>query len=161
MFKEDGILTQLKRALLEKALQAEMQSHLGYDRYSRGDADNARNGLTSKTIKIESDDLEIEVPRDRNGSFEPIIVPKRKTRIEGLDDKIIALYAKGMSTYDISEIVYLIDRKQVANDLKPIYTAINEDDALCALERFAEKWNSQYQHIAKSWYANWLTMQKE
>lgn len=297
MFQEDGIINQLKRSLLERALQAEMQEHLGYQKYDRVDSNNARNGTIFKTIKTESGELDIEVPRDRRGTFEPLIVPKRKTRIAGLDDKIVALYAKGMSVADIKEalaelyggievsesvisditdgvietakewqsrgldkvypvvfidciivkvkqdkriinkavyvaigintlgnkevlgfwinetegakfwlgvlnelknrglqdilimctdnltgisesisavfpkadhqlcIVHQIrnslkfvsykDRKEVARDLKPIYTAINEDNALSALEDFAKKWNVQYPYISKSWYSNW------
>jgi putative transposase len=297
MFQEDGIINQLKRSLLERALQAEMQDHLGYQKYDRVDSNNARNGVVSKTIKTESGEFDIEVPRDRNGTFEPLIVPKRRTRIAGLDDKIVALYAKGMSVADIKEalaelyagieisesvisditdgvienakdwqsraldkiypvvfidcimvkvkqdkriinkavyvaiginisgnkevlgfwinetegakfwlsiftelknrglqdilimctdnltgisesisaafpktdhqlcIVHQIrnslkfvsykDRKAVVKDLKPIYTAINEDNALSALEAFSQKWKDQYPYIAKSWYANW------
>lgn len=297
MFHQDGILNQLKKSLLERALQAEMQAHLGYQKYDRTSSDNARNGAVPKVVHTESGSLDVDVPRDRNSSFEPMIIPKRKTRIQGLDDKIISLYAKGMSTSDIrgalaelyagvdisesiisditdsviedarewqsraldkvypvvfidcimvkvkqdkrviNKAVYVAiainnsgikevlgfwinetesakfwlgiftelknrglhdilimctdnltaisesisavfpktdhqlcivhqirnslkfvsykDRKEVARDLKSIYTAINEEDALYALDDFANKWKSQYPHIAKSWYSNW------
>ena len=282
--------------ILERALEAEMQSHLGYDRYKRNDSENARNGSFKKSLATENGQLELEVPRDRKGNFEPVIVKKKQSRIEGLDDKVISLYAKGMSLSDIKiqmqelygaeiseslisritddvidevklwqgralESVYPIvffdclvvkvrqekriinksvyvalgidlsghkdvlglwisdnegakfwlnnltelknrglsdiliactdnltgmsdaisavypkcehqlcivhqirnslkfvsykDRKKLATDLKPIYQAINEEEAQEALEYFEEKWGKQYPQIAKSWYNNW------
>ena len=103
MLKQDGIFKQLKKGLLERALQGELKDHLGYDKYERSEAiiDNARNGVIKKNILTEDGPIPLEVPRDRNGAFEPVIVPKRSTRIEGLNDKIISLYAKGMSVSDI------------------------------------------------------------
>jgi len=103
LLKQDGLLKQLKKGLLERALQGELKDHLGYDKYERSEAatNNARNGVTKKNLLTEDGALELEVPRDRNGGFEPVLVPKRSTRIEGLDDKIISLYAKGMSVNDI------------------------------------------------------------
>lgn len=102
ILKENGLIKQLTKSLVERALQAEMTEHLGYDKYEHGNSKtNARNGVTQKILKTEQGPIEIEVPRDRTGEFEPIIVPKRKTVLEGLDDKIISLYAKGMSVSDI------------------------------------------------------------
>jgi transposase-like protein len=98
---KEGLLKQLSKCILERALEAEMQSHLGYDRYERNTSENARNGSFKKNLTTENGQLELEVPRDRKGSFEPVIVKKKQTRIEGLDDKIISLYAKGMSVSDI------------------------------------------------------------
>ena len=99
---KDGLLKQLTKGILERALQGEMTDHLGYDKYDRNvESGNTRNGSSSKTLKSEHGNLEINVPRDRNGDFEPLLVPKRQTRINGLDDKIISLYAKGMSVSDI------------------------------------------------------------
>ena len=299
MLKQDGIFKQLKKDLLERALQGELKDHLGYDKYERSEAtlDNARNGTIKKNLLTEDGIVPLEVPRDRNGAFEPVIVPKRSTRIEGLNDKIISLYAKGMSVNDIKiqleelyagaevstsliskvtdevmdevvawqnrslESVYPIvffdclvvkvrqdkriinkavyvalgveltghkdvlglwmsenegakfwlanltelknrglqdiliactdnltgmneaiaaaypktqhqlcivhqirnslkfvsykDRKQLANDLKPVYAAASEEMALKCLEEFGAKWDQQYPYIAKSWYANW------
>ena len=284
------------KCILERALEAEMQSHLGYDRYKRNDSENARNGSFKKSLATENGQLELEFPRDRKGNFEPVIVKKKQSRIDGLDDKIISLYAKGMSLSDIKiqmqelygaeiseslisritddvidevklwqgralESVYPIvffdclvvkvrqekriinksvyvalgidlsghkdvlglwisdnegakfwlnnltelknrglsdiliactdnltgmsdaisavypkcehqlcivhqirnslkfvsykDRKKLAADLKPIYQAINEEEAQEALEYFEEKWGKQYPQIAKSWYNNW------
>ena len=98
---KEGLIKQLSKCILERALEAEMQAHLGYDRYERNASENARNGSFKKNLTTENGRLELEVPRDRKGSFEPVIVKKKQTRIEGLDDKIISLYAKGMSVSDI------------------------------------------------------------
>jgi len=98
---KEGLIKQLSKCILERALEAEMQAHLGYDRYERNASENARNGSFKKNLTTENGQLELEVPRDRKGSFEPVIVKKKQTRIEDLDDKIISLYAKGMSVSDI------------------------------------------------------------
>ena len=98
---KEGLIKQLSKCILERALEAEMQAHLGYDRYERNTSENARNGSFKKNLTTENGQLGLEVPRDRKGSFEPVIVKKKQTRIEGLDDKIISLYAKGMSVSDI------------------------------------------------------------
>ena len=91
--------------LIEQALQGEMDAHLGYDRYERHSGTNSRNGSSKKTLKTEKGPIAISVPRDRDGSFEPQIVPKGQTRTGVLDDQIIALYSKGMSTREISETI--------------------------------------------------------
>jgi len=99
----DGLLQRLKGALMERMLEAEMTEHLGYEPNEvkgRG-AGNSRNGHSSKTVTTESGPVDIRVPRDRNGSFEPIVVPKHRRRLEGFDDKVLALYARGLSTRDI------------------------------------------------------------
>ena len=98
---KEGLIKQLSKCILERALEVEMQAHLGYDRYERNASENARNGSFKKNLTTENGQLELEVPRDRKGSFEPVVVKKKQTRIEGLDDKIISLYAKGMSVSDI------------------------------------------------------------
>ena len=91
---KDGLLKQLTARLVGRVLQSEMDDHLGYE---KGDpkgrkTGNSRNGITSKTVKTEFGAVEIEVPRDRAGTFEPQLVPKRQTRLRGFDEKIIALY---------------------------------------------------------------------
>lgn len=296
MLREGGLLKQLTKRLVEKALESEMNDHLGYNRYDRVESDNARNGASSKTIITDNGAITLEIPRDRKAGFEPAIIPKRQTRIDGLDQKILSLYAKGMSLADIKiqveelygaeisesliskitdevmedvkawqnrplEAVYPIvffdclvvkvrqdkriinkaiyvalgidltgkkdilglwisenegakfwlgnltemknrgmqdmliactdnltgmsqaieavypktehqlcivhqirnslkyvsykDRKKLAQDLKPIYTASTEEDAHLALESFDSNWSKQYPQIAKSWYVNW------
>ena len=96
-------LKDLLGGTLEEMLQAEMTDHLGYEEYERTDNENARNGTKSKSVRSKYGELEIEVPQDRKSSFEPKVVSKRKKDIIGVDDKIIAMYAKGLSTRQISE----------------------------------------------------------
>jgi transposase-like protein len=98
---EDGLIKQLSKRILELALQAEMDDHLGYSRYDRSDLQNARNGAFQKTLITNNGVIELDVPRDRNGDFEPAIIKKKQNRIAGLDQKIVSLYAKGMSLSDI------------------------------------------------------------
>lgn len=111
---ETGLLKQLTKALLERALEAELTEHLGHAKHApvTTKGGNARNGKSSKTIKGEFGKLPIEVPRDRDSSFEPLIVPKGQTRFAGFDDKIISLYARGMTTREIQghlEEIYGVD----------------------------------------------------
>lgn len=99
----DGLLNQMTKAVLERALQAELTDHLGYDAgdpAGRGTG-NSRNGRSTKTVSTRNGPVDIEVPRDRNGSFEPQIVPKRARRIGNIDDMILSLYSRGMTTRDI------------------------------------------------------------
>src|SRR5579863_651678 len=100
---EAGLFRQLKKALLERALGAELTHHLGYERGARTgrSRDNHRNGSYAKTVLTEDGTVELEVPRDRNGSFEPQIVAKGERRLDGFDDKIISLYARGMTVREI------------------------------------------------------------
>jgi transposase-like protein len=100
-FAKDGMLKELTKNLFERALKAEMDEHLGYSKYGRGETENSRNGVGKKSLITEGGVLELEVPRDRNAEFAPVLVPKRHTRIDGLDQKILSLYAKGMSVSDI------------------------------------------------------------
>jgi putative transposase len=100
---EGSMLGELVKAVLERALEAELTAHLGYARHERaGGAGNSRNGAIRKTVQTGVGPVGLEVPRDRAGSFEPVLVPKRPGRIAGgLDDMIISLYAHGMSVRDI------------------------------------------------------------
>jgi putative transposase len=100
---ENGLLKQLTKALLERALHAEMTNHLGYGKHDPAgyNSGNSRNGTTKKKLKGDFGEIELETPRDRNGSFEPKIVGKGQTRFTGFDDKIVSMYARGMTTRDI------------------------------------------------------------
>ena len=100
---ENGLLKQLTKALVERAMKAEMSAHLGYEKNDPAgkNTGNSRNGNSKKTIKGEFGNLDITVPRDRNSTFEPVIIPKGETRFTGFDDKIISMYARGMTTRDI------------------------------------------------------------
>lgn len=100
---ENGLLKQLTKTLLERALQTEMTNHLGYGKHDPAgyNTGNSRNGATRKKLKGDFGEIELETPRDRNGSFEPKIIAKGQTRFTGFDDKIVSMYARGMSTRDI------------------------------------------------------------
>jgi putative transposase len=111
---ENGLLKQLTKKLLERAMQAEITEHLGYEKNapSGKNSGNSRNGIYKKNIKGEFGNLDVTVPRDRNASFEPIILPKGESRFSGFDDKIISMYARGMTTRDIQahlEEIYGVD----------------------------------------------------
>ena len=100
---ETGLLKQLTKALMERALSAELTTHLGYERHDPAgyNSGNSRNGATPKTVSGEFGQIVVETPRDRNGTFEPQILRKHQTRFEGFDDKILSMYARGMSTREI------------------------------------------------------------
>jgi putative transposase len=100
---ENGLLKQLTKAILERALNAELNEHLGYGKHDPAgyNSGNSRNGTTKKKLKGDFGEIDLETPRDRNGSFEPKIVAKHQTRFTGFDDKILSMYARGMSTREI------------------------------------------------------------
>lgn len=99
----DGLLKQLTAALVERAMNAEMTHHLGYEPGEKPPEDqgNRRNGANSKTLRSEQGPVTVEVPRDRDGTFEPQIVPKHQRHFNGFDNKILSMYARGMSVRDI------------------------------------------------------------
>ncbi len=99
----EGLLKQLTKAVLERAMGAEMTHHLGYEKgeaSGRGSGNN-RNGQSRKRVQGDFGAIEVATPRDRNGSFEPKILPKHERRFAGFDQKILSMYARGMSTRDI------------------------------------------------------------
>jgi putative transposase len=100
---EQGLLKQITKALIERAMQAELTHHLGYEKHhpSGKGSGNSRNGSSKKTLQGEFGEAVIEVPRDRNGSFQPKIVPPHERRFSGFDDKILSMYARGMTTREI------------------------------------------------------------
>ena len=102
---KNGLLKQLTKRLVERTLEAELTDHLGYEPHEpkgRGTGNN-RNGKGRKTVQSETGTIDIQVPRDRNGTFEPKLVKKRQRRLEGFDDKVLALYSHGLSTRGIQE----------------------------------------------------------
>ena len=103
LLKDSGLLKELKKRLVEAALEAEMTEHLGYEKHSLEGhgTGNSRNGKTSKRVIGADGDVEIEVPRDRNGDFEPQLIRKRQVRLPGFDEKVLSLYARGMTTREI------------------------------------------------------------
>ena len=109
---KDGLLSSLKKALIERALNTEMDLHLGYKKNGKSISNNYRNGNTEKSVITDDDRINIEVPRDRDSSFEPQIVKKGQKRFTGFDDKIISMYARGMTVREIQahiEEIYGVD----------------------------------------------------
>jgi putative transposase len=100
---QDGLLQQLTKALVERPLDGELTHHLGYEKHdAAGDnSGNSRNGTTPKTLRGKRGQVQIDVPRDRASEFEPQLVKKNQTRFDGLDEKIISLYARGMTLSEI------------------------------------------------------------
>ena len=119
LMADGGLMKELRKALMQRMLGAELTEHLGYE---HGEAappvqTNRRNGVSRKTLKSEDGAFEIEVPRDREGSFEPRLIGKGQTRIDGLDEKIIAMYARGMSVRDIRSHLEELYGLEVSPDL--------------------------------------------
>ena len=98
-------IKEFTREFLREALEAELEEFLGYKKYERSASDNSRNGYTSKTVKTTCGPIELLVPRDRKGEFEPQLIRKRQTMLDEIENQITVLYAKGMSTRDIQEIL--------------------------------------------------------
>src|ERR1700757_46080 len=116
---EEGLFKELKKRLLERALGAELTEHLGEEKgdpAGRGSG-NSRNGHSSKTVIGDDGPIELTVPRDRNSSFEPQIVAKGQTRIEGFDDRIISLYARGLTVREIQAHLHELYSVEVSPDL--------------------------------------------
>lgn len=114
-----GLLKQLTGALVERALEAEITDHLGYNKHDKaGDGSgNSRNGTTIKTLRTDDGPMPVKVPRDRAGTFEPKIVPKHQRHFDGFDDKILAMYAGGMSVREIQSHLQEIYGTEVSADL--------------------------------------------
>ena len=127
---ENGLLKQLTKLLVEKALDAEMAEHLGHGKHEAvvNATGNTRNGKSRKTLKGEFGELPIEIPRDRHGTFEPQLIPKHQTRWTGFDDKVISLYARGMTVREIQSHLEEIYGAEVSPSLiSSITDAVAED----------------------------------
>ncbi|MGO9501339.1 MAG: transposase, partial [Streptosporangiaceae bacterium] len=125
-----GVLAHLNRRLLNRALEAELTAHLGYEagRAPRGGSGNSRNGRPAKTVITDHGPLVIRSPRDRAGTFEPQIVKKRQTRWVGFDEKVISLYARGLTVREIQGHLQEIYGTEVSPDLiSKITDAVIED----------------------------------
>ena len=116
---QDGLLKQLTGRILQKILDSEMTSHLGYPKHSSaGDnSGNSRNGYSEKTIHTESQSATVQIPRDRNGAFEPQIIPKYQKRVPLFNDQIISMYSFGMTTWDIKSHLEQICNVEVSPEL--------------------------------------------
>ncbi len=119
LFGPTGLFHQIKGALMERLLDEEMSTHLGFqknDPEGHGSG-NSRNGYSAKTVQTETGPVAVRVPRDRAGTFEPKLVAKRQRRLEGFDDKVLALYARGMSVRDIQGHLSELYGTEVSPDL--------------------------------------------
>ncbi|MBK7128072.1 MAG: IS256 family transposase [Crocinitomicaceae bacterium] len=99
----NSFIEELQKRGIEQLLEGEMDAHLGYEKHERSDGKNARNGHITKRLKTKEGEMEVKVPRDRQSEFNPILVPKRKSMVEGVENIIVSMYAKGMSVSDIEE----------------------------------------------------------
>lgn len=115
----EGLLTGLTRQVLQTALEVEMADHLGYDKHDPvgRNSGNSRNGATPKTVRTEVGEVTVQVPRDRAGTFAPVVIPKHSRRLDGFDEAVISLYAKGMTTGDIANHLADIYGDEVSRDL--------------------------------------------
>ena len=113
---KDGLLNGLKKALIERALSAEMDIHLGYSKNNQSKGNNYCNGFSSKSVITDDDKINIDTPRDRNFSFEPQIVQKGQRRFSGFDDKVISIYARGMTLSEIKGHLQEIQGVDVSSD---------------------------------------------
>jgi putative transposase len=127
---EDGLLTAMVRQVLQTGLEVELADHLGYEPHDpagRGSA-NSRNGSYPKTVTTEIGDVELRVPRDRNATFEPQIVPKYQRRLEGLAGTVISLYGKGLTTGDVQGHLLEIYGTEISREtISKITDAVVED----------------------------------
>src|SRR5512138_152995 len=126
---DNGLLKQLTKQLLERAMAAELTEHVGYEKHDPGghNSGNSRNGKSAKTIKGSFGDLALETPRDRNGTFEPQIIAKGQRRFEGFDQAILSLYARGLTTREIEGYLLEIYGVEVSPGLVSQVT-----EAVCA-----------------------------
>lgn len=136
-FKDSGELNSFMEDLYAKAMEqmieGEMDSHLGYEKYSPEgiNSGNSRNGKTSKKVKTTMGEVELEIPRDRNSSFEPVLIPKRSRTVEGIEEIVISLYARGMSVRDIELQIrgiygYTISDATISNITAKVQSHITE-----------------------------------
>lgn len=134
---KNGLIQKLVGGMVEKLLEKEMEDHLGYEKHSsKGDlSGNSRNGKSKKSVHGSHGELEIEVPRDRNGEFEPKLIKKRQTHISSFDDKIISMYARGMTTRDIQSHI----KEIYGADISPTMISGITDKVIAV----AEEWQSR------------------
>ena len=119
LFGREGFFQQLKQGLANGMLEGEMEHHLGYEKHDKSakERGNRRNGHYAKSVITEDETLELQVPRDRNSEFEPRLIKKGVRRFSGFDDKVISLYARGMTMREIQEHLYEIYGTDVSPDL--------------------------------------------
>ena len=114
-----SVMKEMFRDVLQEALEVEMEEQLGYDKYelSAKETPNTRNGYSKKTVKSELGNVELNIPRDRNGEYSPVIIPKHERNVTGIEDKVLSLYSKGMTTRDIHEQIKELYGVEISADL--------------------------------------------
>jgi putative transposase len=130
-----GLLAGLTTTVLETALEAEMSEHLGYDKYDPAgrNGGKSRNGTRGKTVLTAVGPVEIEVPRDRDGSFDPVIVRKRQRRLDGIDQIVLSLIARGLTTGEVAAHFAEVYGAKVSKDTRPyrrVHDQLNPPDQL-------------------------------
>ena len=125
----ENFIDSLLEPLMQKLLDAELDNHLEYSKYERNDTNNSRNGhCKSKKVETKYGSIEVKTPRDRNGSFNPVIIEKGQTKLTGFEDKCISLYAKGMSLRDIEKILKDLYGVNIGKDeITRLISAVNEE----------------------------------
>ena len=125
----ENFIDSLLEPLMQKLLDTELDNHLEYSKYERNDTNNSRNGhCKSKKVETKYGSIEVKTPRDRNGSFNPIIIEKGQTKLTGFEDKCISLYAKGMSLRDIEKILKDLYGVNIGKDeITRLISAVNEE----------------------------------
>ena len=124
----NGFLKQLQKRGIEKMLEGELDGHLGYEKSQKSDNTNTRNGFGQKKVRTSFGESQIQVPRDRNASFNPMIVPKRGNMVDGIENVIVSLYAKGMSNSDIEEQIREVYNFEVSTStISRITEKVTED----------------------------------
>ena len=146
LFGPNGVIRQLSAALMERILSAEMEHHLGHAQNEPSTTGNVRNGFSTKRVTTGEGKVEVRVPRDREASFEPTLVKKHQRRLAGFDEKVISLYARGMSTRDIQGHLEELYGTEVSVDL--ISTVTNE------VQDEVKAWQSRT--LEKLWYILYL-----
>lgn len=138
LYGKNGIIKLLQKELYEAMLEGELNHHLGYDKHAESPGDNYRNGHSEKTLKTQHGEIEVTVPRDRAGSFEPIIVAKHQRRATVIDDVVISLYSKGMSL------------SQIANHIKDLYQIEMSNEQLSTITESVMEEVGKWQNRALS-----------
>ena len=133
----EGLIKQLTKALIERAMDGELTAHLGYSRHDSGvkPTVNRRNGASGKTIRTDQGPISIEVPRDREGSFEPKLIPKHQREFSGFSDKILAMYARGMTVREISEFL----KEMYQTEVSPQYISTVTDSVVEGMEEWRSR----------------------
>ena len=128
--RPNGDFQKLQKAVVEKALEGELSYHLGYNKHQESSNPNYRNGYSTKTITTDNNEIEISTPRDRDASFQPQFIQKGQTKFKGFDDKIISMYARGMSMREIQEHILEIYSIDVSKEfISSVTDAVIESNA--------------------------------